>query len=99
MAVEGVLPRFNAFDGAESIGSHSALWICQPTANAWPAAERRTGAVAIYTRGRQAEETAARPVASVPARLRGERPPAQGGARQTVGTGARGSLVPVTLRR
>src|SRR5207248_3340565 len=56
------------------------------TANAWPAAERRTGAVAIYTRGRQAEETAARPVASVPARLRGYVPLDEGAAVQLVGT-------------
>jgi len=99
LAVEGVLPRFNAFDGAESIGSHSALWICQPTANAWPAAERHTGAVAIYTRGRQAEETAARPVASVPARLRGYVPLDEGAAVQLVGTGDGAPLSLDTLLR
>ncbi len=86
LAVEGVLPRFNAFHGAESIGAHSALWICQPTANAWPAAERRTGAVAIYTRGRQAEETAGRTTEPVPARLRGYARPVESAPVQLVGT-------------
>lgn len=57
LTVEAMLPEFNEFVGAESIGSRSALWVCQPTGKAWAAAGRRTGGVAIYTQGGQAEET------------------------------------------
>jgi hypothetical protein len=78
LSIEAMLPRFNAFRGAESIGSHSALWVCQPTGNAWPAAQRRTHAVAIYTRGRQAEETAGQPGEPVLARLRAHAGPDAG---------------------
>jgi hypothetical protein len=66
LVVEALLPEFNAFDGAESIGARSALWVCQPAANAWAVAERAVRPSAIYTRGRQAEETGA---AGVPAEL------------------------------
>lgn len=79
LTIEALLPGFNAFDGAESIGSRSALWVCQPTGNAWAAAQRRAaGTAAIYTRGRQAEETAGVP--GVLQRLReyaGDRPDVQ----------------------
>lgn len=57
LVVEAMLPEFNVFTGAESIGGRSTLWICQPGTNAWAAAQRGPRSTAIYTRGRQAEET------------------------------------------
>lgn len=62
LAIEALLPGFNEFAGAESIGGRSALWVCQPTSRTFATVERRItyrslSSGAIYTRGRQAEET------------------------------------------
>ncbi len=55
---EAVLPDFNAYDGAQAIGSHGDLYVLQPTARtrraAPTAAERQQ--VRIYTHGRQSLE-------------------------------------------
>lgn len=56
LTLDALLPGFNEFTGAESIGSRSALWVCQPTARSFPTAERRAAQTHVYTRGRQAEE-------------------------------------------
>lgn len=61
LALDGLIPGFNQFTGAESIGSQSSLWICRPTTKSWPAAERRAAGVRIYSRGKQSEETAGGP--------------------------------------
>jgi hypothetical protein len=57
LAIEAVLPGFNVFAGAESLGGRSALWVCQPTRTTWPAIQRHRPQTRIYTRGRHAEET------------------------------------------
>jgi N4-bis(aminopropyl)spermidine synthase len=69
LAVEAVVPGFNVFAGAESLGGRSALWVCQPTRTTWPAAERHRAHAHIYTRGRNAEETASTAKPSLPSPL------------------------------
>jgi len=49
--VEEVVPDFNAYEGAESIGSHSALWIARVTPQTRPLVDD-TGAPELYTRRR-----------------------------------------------
>jgi len=57
LAIEAVVPDFNVFAGAESLGGRSDLWVCQPTRTTWPALQRHRPQSRIYTRGRHAEET------------------------------------------
>jgi predicted methyltransferase len=60
LVLEALLPEFNRYRGAESIGSASALWICRPTKRTWAAAERyRSSGPHVYTRGASAEEALA----------------------------------------
>jgi predicted methyltransferase len=57
LVVEALLPGFHRFDGAESIGAASDLYVCRPTRWTWPVVQR--AAVAdprIYTRGPAAAE-------------------------------------------
>lgn len=54
---EAILPRFNGYTGAPSLGRRSDLYILRPTRRSLPAALRRTGDVQIYTQGRSARET------------------------------------------
>jgi hypothetical protein len=65
LVYEAVLPDFNAYDGAQAIGSRSALYVLRPTKRSRKIAARRGGrhAQTLYTRGRQAVEarTAALP--------------------------------------
>jgi hypothetical protein len=61
LAIEAVVPDFNVFAGAESLGGRSALWLCQPTRTTWPALARLRTSLRIYTRGRNAEETGGQP--------------------------------------
>ena len=57
LAYEAILPGFNAYDGAEAVGSASDLYLCRPTARTWRALERAgTDAVRIYTHGPQSVE-------------------------------------------
>jgi hypothetical protein len=56
---EAVLPGFNAYDGAQAIGSRSDLYLLRPTARSFRALPRLAGAsgdARIYTHGRQAVE-------------------------------------------
>jgi hypothetical protein len=57
LVMEAVLPGFNRYDGAQSVGARSDLYVCRPTARtrrAVPAGE--AGDPRIYTRGEQAVE-------------------------------------------
>lgn len=59
LALEGIIPGFNRYDGAEAIGSAADLYICQPTAKSRQAAKAAVALDAqnIYTHGRQSVET------------------------------------------
>jgi predicted methyltransferase len=57
LAPRAILPHFNRYDGAQSIGSASALWVYQPTRRTWAAAHSVAADPRIYTRGQQAEES------------------------------------------
>jgi hypothetical protein len=61
LVYEAVLPDFNAYDGAQAIGSRAALYVLRPTKRSRKIAARRAGrhAEAMYTRGRQAIESGA----------------------------------------
>jgi predicted methyltransferase len=59
LAPRAILPGFNRYDGAQSIGSASALWVYQPTRRTWAAARSASVDPRIYTRGQQAEESEA----------------------------------------
>jgi len=63
LLLEAVLPGFNAYRGAEAIGSRSALYLCRPTRRTWPAL-RRLGPASerIYTHGPAAQESAPDPL-------------------------------------
>jgi hypothetical protein len=58
LVTESVLPGFNAYDGAQAIGSRAALYTLRPTRRSVKLAARRAGRYAIYTHGRQSEESA-----------------------------------------
>jgi hypothetical protein len=64
LALEAMLPRFNRYDGAEAVGSSSALYVCRPTRRTRPASERRLAepSARIYTRGGEARESAPQPL-------------------------------------
>lgn len=55
LASEAILPNFNRYEGAEAIGSASALYVCRPTPKSWSASTARSGA-RVYTHGRAAQE-------------------------------------------
>jgi N4-bis(aminopropyl)spermidine synthase len=61
LVYEAVLPDFNAYEGAQAIGSRAALYVLRPTKRSRKIAVRRAGrhAEAMYTRGRQAIESGA----------------------------------------
>jgi predicted methyltransferase len=61
LVVEGIIPKFNRYDGAEAIGSAADLYICQPTAKSRQAARAAVAVDTqnIYTHGRQSVETTA----------------------------------------
>jgi N4-bis(aminopropyl)spermidine synthase len=58
LAYEAVLPRFSRYDGAQAVGSASALYVWRPTTRTWRVLDRpgNDGAPGIYTRGPQATE-------------------------------------------
>jgi predicted methyltransferase len=58
LAYEAVLPRFSHYDGAQAVGSASALYVWRPTTRSWRVLDRpgHDGAPGIYTRGPQATE-------------------------------------------
>ncbi len=58
LVYEAVLPDFNAYDGAQAIGSRAALYVLRPTRRSAKIAVRRGArhAETLYTRGRQAVE-------------------------------------------
>jgi hypothetical protein len=58
LLLEAVLPGFNAYVGAEAIGSQSALHVCRPTRRTWAAVRKRGGGGArIYTHGAASRES------------------------------------------
>jgi hypothetical protein len=58
LAYEAVLPRFSRYDGAQAVGSASALYVWRPTTRTWRVLERpgNDGAPGIYTHGPHATE-------------------------------------------
>ena len=58
LAYEAVLPRFSRYDGAQAVGSASALYVWRPTTRTWRVLDRpgNDGAPGIYTRGPHATE-------------------------------------------
>jgi N4-bis(aminopropyl)spermidine synthase len=67
LAYEAILPDFNAYSGAEAIGSVSDLYVCRPTARTWTGLAGRTARAEasggrIYTQGAQAVEAADSPL-------------------------------------
>jgi hypothetical protein len=59
LVYEAVLPDFNAYVGAQAIGSRAALYVLRPTRRSRKIAARRGARHAMYTRGRQAVESSA----------------------------------------
>jgi predicted methyltransferase len=61
LVFEAVWPAFHTYDGAEAVGARAAMYVCQPTPATWKRlerpADREPAPTAIYTRGRQAEES------------------------------------------
>lgn len=55
---EAILPRFNCYIGAPSLGERSDLYILRPTRRSLPAAQRKPYDRPIYTQGRNAREAA-----------------------------------------
>jgi hypothetical protein len=58
LVYEAVLPDFNAYEGALAVGSRAALYVLRPTKRSRRIAARRGDRHALYTRGRQAVESA-----------------------------------------
>lgn len=57
LVTEAVLPAFNAFEGAEAIGTVADLYLLRPTRWTWPVVDRPDATAArIYTRGAGAVE-------------------------------------------
>lgn len=73
LLVEEVRPGFNRYEGAQAIGSASALYVTRPTAATWRATERPPAGPGdrIYTHGPMAVESAERPL---PEAIAGELP-------------------------
>ena len=69
LAYEAVLPRFSRYDGAQAVGSASALYVWRPTTRTWRVLDRpgQDGAPGIYTRGPQATEKDPAAFESIPA--------------------------------
>ena len=69
LAYEAVLPRFSRYDGAQAVGSASALYVWRPTTRTWRVLDRpgQDGAPGIYTRGPQATERDPAAFESIPA--------------------------------
>ncbi len=63
LTIEAIMADFNGYDGAEAVGAASDLYVCRPTAATWrqlsAMASGQEGRATIYTRGRQAVESAA----------------------------------------
>ena len=59
LLITEVVPDFMRYEGAESIGSKSSLWICQMTPQARPLPEERLTASELYTRRAPTESTEA----------------------------------------
>ena len=55
---EAILPRFNRYTGAPSLGESSDLYILRPTRRSLAAARRQPYGSSIYTQGRSARESA-----------------------------------------
>ena len=55
---EAILPRFNRYTGAPSLGERSDLYILRPTRRSLAAARRQPYGGSIYTQGRSARESA-----------------------------------------
>ena len=60
LVFETVLPGFNAYEGAEALGSRSALYLCRPTKRAWKRNETQDGRARIYSHGVTALEARSR---------------------------------------
>ena len=69
LAYEAVLPRFSRYDGAQAVGSASALYVWRPTTRTWRVLDRpgNDGAPGIYTRGPHATEKDLAAFAEIPA--------------------------------
>jgi hypothetical protein len=61
LVYEAVIPGFNAYEGAQAIGSRAALYVLRPTRRSHTIASRRAPRHARSTRGRQAVEADAAP--------------------------------------
>jgi hypothetical protein len=60
VVIDGMIPGFSAYDGAQAVGSVSDLYCCQPTARAFRHLDtepRPGGALHIYTHGEQSAES------------------------------------------
>lgn len=60
LVFETVLPGFNVYEGAESLGSRSALYLCRPTKRAWKPSTTHNGPARIYSHGTTALEARSR---------------------------------------
>jgi hypothetical protein len=60
LVFETMLPGFNAYEGAEALGSRSALYLCRPTKRAWKRSETHDGRARIYSHGATALEARSR---------------------------------------
>ncbi len=58
LAIEGIIPNFNRYDGAQAVGSAADWYICQPTPKSRRIAQRTAdeGLRNIYTHGTQSIE-------------------------------------------
>jgi hypothetical protein len=69
LLIEEVRPGFNRYEGAQAIGSASALYVTRPVAATWRAIEREpAGGDRIYTHGPMAVEAGERPLPDALAR-------------------------------
>jgi branched-chain polyamine synthase A-like protein len=56
LVAEAILPAFNRYTGAETLGGASSLYVCRPTRRTWATAGRRQADdPRIYSRGQGAE--------------------------------------------
>lgn len=73
LALETVLPGFNVYEGAEALGSRSALYLCRPTRRAWKRSETSDGRARIYSHGTTALEARSRLPADLAVQVRAGR--------------------------
>ena len=63
LVFEAIWPAFHTYDGAEAVGARADMYVCQPTPATWKRLDRPAGREpaprAIYTHGRQSEESQA----------------------------------------